>query len=532
MWSEGQSLQNGKYTIIEPIGFGGFGITYLAKDNRLKRNVVIKTPNRSFEFSQEYDSFVRRFQKEGESLARVSHSNVVQVIELFQEKGTPSLVLAHIEGKTIEQYVQKNGALPESRLLEIFRKLSDALCQLHIKGVIHCDIHPRNIILKEDKEPILIDFGSSKNVTGTSTGTTTVNNYFSPYEQGKGGAPQRRWDIYALSATLFFAATGQNPQSAVDRKLYNANLEVAQLSKTKISDSLGQAIATGMAVEPNDRPRSVESWIRQFETYRRELSLSSKNPQIFSKRKTDDTYVWGSSVWNSIYGCIACYVLIGIVVGVSFFGSIRLPFDKMPSSWFVTDSLFFTLIYSLSSVLMRHVEKKAKNIMGWAIRFFPIVHFLGTAGLSFASLATFIKFSSGQGLITSISTLFLTFLLVWLFVWLGFRYGLITYHKNFYTQKPIIFSWWESTLAALSICFLLYQQNFRNITYNEASAFGAVAFLALAMAFGFTSMHYYDLYENHYTKAEKTSIVCSVCLTSFIVGILAGWPLSMHDMWQ
>ena len=205
MWTQGHQLQSRPYQILRQLGHGGFGLTFLAQDRSLNRQVVIKAPNRELERDQDYDKFTRRFRREGEALAKITHPHVVQVIELFQEEKIPCLVLAYIEGETLNECIRQRGAIAEAEAVAIFRKLAMALQTLHQAGLIHCDVHPGNIMLRQgDQEPILIDFGSAKLLQpNTYTVTTTVNEGYAPYEQRRKDAePNAKWDVYGLTATL------------------------------------------------------------------------------------------------------------------------------------------------------------------------------------------------------------------------------------------------------------------------------------------------------------------------------------------
>ncbi|NEO88305.1 MAG: serine/threonine protein kinase [Spirulina sp. SIO3F2] len=184
MWESGHLLQSGKYQILRRIGGGGYGITYLAEDVELKRQVVIKAPNYTYRAAQDYEKFVQRFKREGQALSKIKHPNVVQVIELDTKSEMPYLVMAYVEGETLSQCIQKQGRLPEAEAVQVFRKLGSVLQELHQRQVIHCDLHPGNVILQPDGEPVLIDFGSAKFLQpSTYTVTTTVNESFTPYEQ-------------------------------------------------------------------------------------------------------------------------------------------------------------------------------------------------------------------------------------------------------------------------------------------------------------------------------------------------------------
>ncbi|NEQ31883.1 MAG: protein kinase, partial [Leptolyngbya sp. SIO4C5] len=267
MWVEGQLLQSDKYEIKRQIGRGGFGLTYLATDRFLQRQVVVKAPNKLCQNDRDYEKFVRRFQREGQVLAKIFHPNVVQVIEFFREAGMPCLVMAYVEGETLDQRIRNQGRLPQERAVSIFWKLAEALHLLHQTGLIHCDVHPGNIILRPDGEPVLIDFGSAKLLQPTTfTVTTTVNESFAPYEQTKRGSkPQATLDVYGLSATFYFAVTGEKPQSAMGRKMFGDSLDPPRQHCEELSDWLNQAILEGMALEARDRPSSMQAWLELFQ---------------------------------------------------------------------------------------------------------------------------------------------------------------------------------------------------------------------------------------------------------------------------
>lgn len=264
MWPEGHTLQAGKYKIKRQIGKGGFGLTYLAEDTFLKRQVVIKTPNQQFRADRDYEKFVRRFKREGQALSKITHPNVVQVHNYFQEEGgMPCLAMAHVKGEALDKLIRNKGRLSQDVAVKCFRKLATALHTLHTNGLIHCDVHPGNIILQPDGEPVLIDFGSVKLLQpGTFTVTTTINDVFAPYEQRKKeNNPQVTLDIYALAATLYFAVTGQKPQASVDRKLNGDELQPPKQIFGEIEDWLNQSILEGMALEVSDRPPSMQVWM-------------------------------------------------------------------------------------------------------------------------------------------------------------------------------------------------------------------------------------------------------------------------------
>lgn len=264
MLTEGQLLQSGNYKIVRRIGGGGFGLTYLAMDSFLDRRVVIKTPNDTFQADQDYERFVRRFQREGQTLAKIKHPNVVSVIGFFEEAGMPCLVMAYVEGKTLYERWRGASPLGEDEAVRIFQKLAVALHQVHQAGIFHCDIHPGNIILQRTGEPVLIDFGSAKRLQpATVTVTTTINESFSPYEQRNSeNSPKATLDVYGLAASLFFAVTGTKPLPSINRKLYGDTLAFSSTTESAPSQWLRKAILKGMALEEQNRPSNMQAFER------------------------------------------------------------------------------------------------------------------------------------------------------------------------------------------------------------------------------------------------------------------------------
>jgi muramidase (phage lysozyme)/tRNA A-37 threonylcarbamoyl transferase component Bud32 len=279
-WNPGQLLKSGQYEIIRQIGNGAFGSTYLAIDYNLERKVVIKRPKLSYEADRDYEKILRRFKREGKVLAQIQISNIVRVIEFAEIDRMPCLVMDFVEGKTLKDYILDQGSIAEVDAWPLFKKLATALDALHKQGLIHCDIHPDNIIIQPNGEPVLIDFGSTKFLSfATWTMTGTINEY-SPYEQSisqkKGYNPEANWDIYSLAANMFFVVTGEKPLSALTRKLSKDTFETPKKIKPELSDRLNKMIMCGLALEAVDRPISIEEWINP-------LTFKEKILKIFNQ---------------------------------------------------------------------------------------------------------------------------------------------------------------------------------------------------------------------------------------------------------
>ena len=270
-------LQNGKYRIIRVLGQGGFGITYLALHTMLDKQVAIKeffpkefcTRNDSHNNiiitgnnTELIDHLRKRFLKEAKNIAKLDHPGIVKIHDVFQENGSAYYVMDYIEGENLSQIIKNRGALFEDNAIEYIIKIGEALEYMHSKDMTHFDVKPANIIIrKKDSQPILIDFGLSKQYHTSSDETSTllqaISNGYSPIELYdtsviKEFSPQT--DIYSLGATLFYMLTNQVPAPAV-------SLVSQGLSKpTEIATPIFNTILTAMASDSSHRYQTISNF--------------------------------------------------------------------------------------------------------------------------------------------------------------------------------------------------------------------------------------------------------------------------------
>jgi formylglycine-generating enzyme required for sulfatase activity len=265
MWTPGKELQK-RYRIESILGQGGFGIAYKARHLKLNHQVVIKTPNASLQNDPEYPKFVKRFQQEGQILAQLAsnhHPAIVRVSDLFEEEGIHCLVMDLIVGESLWEIVQKKGALSEEKALPIIRQIAEALIVVHKAGIIHRDAHPGNILLRNNGAAVLIDFGIAAEILPTGCVNSSMHpahQVFAPYEQFIEGSGKPTVDVYCLASSLYYAITGKLPTPSLHRKLRNASLD-APKQLVRISDSVNNAILKGMALEPQNRPQTMQEFV-------------------------------------------------------------------------------------------------------------------------------------------------------------------------------------------------------------------------------------------------------------------------------
>ncbi|MBD2519168.1 GUN4 domain-containing protein [Nostoc sp. FACHB-973] len=270
-WQDGQLIYNGKYKIEKPLGGGGFAVTYQAMHTKLNRRVVIKTPNISVQRDPDYPKYVERFKKEAQMLAMCctdSHPHIVQIFDFFEADGRYCLEMQYIAGQSLWEYVQRQGALPETEAVKYIRQMGLALVEVHKKGVLHLDVTPPNIMLNFNSaipnsgKAVLIDFGIAGDMSPPSTLSRSFGNKaFAPYELTRKGIRHQTVDVYCLAGSLYYAITGQRPTNSFDRKYEQEELVPPKQFVPSLSDAVNQAILQGMALEAKDRPQTMEEWL-------------------------------------------------------------------------------------------------------------------------------------------------------------------------------------------------------------------------------------------------------------------------------
>ena len=208
----------GPYEIVAPLGAGGMGEVYRAKDTRLGRDVALKILPESF--AREADR-LRRFEQEARAVAALNHPNILAVFDIGQQDGAPFLVSELLEGETLRAALE-NGALPQRKTIEYGVQIAHGLAAAHEKGIVHRDLKPENIFITKDGRIKILDFGLAKlaQAAGGDTDEPTLTaehtavgvvmgtaSYMAP-EQVRGESANPRTDIFAFGAVLYEMLSG------------------------------------------------------------------------------------------------------------------------------------------------------------------------------------------------------------------------------------------------------------------------------------------------------------------------------------
>jgi len=278
------------YEIIEILGEGGFGITYLARDINLNHEVAIKeympsdlaTRNDddgsvhpiSSEKKEAYQWGLERFLDEAKTIAQFQHPNIVRVRSVFEAKNTAYMVMDYEMGESLHEILMRRKTLDEEDIKNIITPIIDGIKIVHAAGIIHRDIKPANIFLRIDGDPVLLDFGSARESLGLTkqSMTSIVSRGYAPIEQhNTGDELQGSWtDIYSLGATLYRCVAGVPPSDAIDRSssisLASRDTYVSALEfgENRYSEGLLKAIDDAMQFKIQDRPQNITEWQLSF----------------------------------------------------------------------------------------------------------------------------------------------------------------------------------------------------------------------------------------------------------------------------
>jgi len=287
----------GDYRIEQVLGAGGFGVTYLARELAVDRLVTIKEyfPSdfaargdnyvampRSQASSEDYGWGLERFIDEAKTLGRFNHPNIVRLYRYFHEHETAYMVLHFEEGQSLKAWLRSLGRAPRQKELDdLVAPLLDALEVIHRADFLHRDIAPDNIIMREDRTPVLIDFGSARGDIAAHTRTISalIKPGYSPYEQyAETGKKQGPWtDIYAFAATLHYAVTGKRPPDAPSRLIKDELQPSEHAAVGAFRKKFLNAIDQGLKIDIPSRPQSIAAWREEL------FSPDEKNTFGFAK---------------------------------------------------------------------------------------------------------------------------------------------------------------------------------------------------------------------------------------------------------
>lgn len=273
---EGKILGS-RYEMIQKIGNGGMAIVYKARDIVLNRHIAVKVLRDEFTTDEE---FIKRFETEAQSAARLTHPNIVSIYDVGMDNGIYYIVMELIQGKTLKEIiVEEGGPLPWKWSVNVAMQIASALEMAHKNNIIHRDIKPHNIIITEDGVAKVTDFGIAKavsNSTITAFGKTIGSvHYFSP-EHARGGYTDAKSDLYSLGVVMYEMVTGKVPFDAdtpVSVALKHMQEEAVEprTVNPNVPEAVNKIIMKALQKEPVMRYQTATEMLQ-------DLKMSLKNP--------------------------------------------------------------------------------------------------------------------------------------------------------------------------------------------------------------------------------------------------------------
>jgi serine/threonine-protein kinase len=324
------TVLSGRYKLEAKLGSGGMSTVYLANDGTLDRAVAVKVMHR--EMSEQPDQ-LERFRQEARAVAKLSHPNVVAVIDAGEDGGHPYIVFEYVEGETLKQRIARLGALDTQEALAYAIEIARGLTVAHARNMVHRDIKPQNVLIDAEGRAKLTDFGISRQLeqdgmtaTGRVLGTT---DYVAP-EQAMGHPVDPRSDIYSLGVVLYEMLVGQVPfhadsQVGVAMKHVNEDLPDVQQRRPEISAATALVVERSTDKDPAERYQQVGEMIDDLSTAleveaARAGTTTGEATSVLDAVPPPERKLPGRRRWS--WAAIALLVLVaaGVLVAVKFIG--------------------------------------------------------------------------------------------------------------------------------------------------------------------------------------------------------------------
>ncbi len=317
------TVLSGRYRLEAKLGSGGMSTVYLARDSTLDRQVAVKVMHR--EMSEQPEQ-LERFRREARAVAKLSHPNVVAVIDAGEDGGHPYIVFEYVEGENLKQRIKRLGPLDPQEALAYAIEIARGLTVAHGRKMVHRDVKPQNVLINAEGRAKVTDFGIARQLeqqgvtdTGRVLGTT---DYVSP-EQAMGHGVDPRSDVYSLGVVLYEMLIGDVPFSAdtqvgVAMKHVNEELPDVQRRRPEISAAAALTIERATTKDLAKRYKSIAEMIDDLETAleveaARAGSTEGEATTVLKAVRPRRRWLRGRS-WRSLAGALAVLALAAAAV--------------------------------------------------------------------------------------------------------------------------------------------------------------------------------------------------------------------------
>jgi len=263
-------MYGGRYEIEDRIGAGGMAIVYRAKDTLLNRTVAIKVLREQLASDE---GFIRRFRREAQAAASLSHQNIVSIFDVGKDGQEDYIVMEYVLGSTLKDVIRQEAPMPPQKALKIARQIAEALAHAHANHIIHRDIKPQNILITLDGRVKVTDFGIARAVSSatlTHTGDIVGSVHYLSPEQAKGSPINEQSDIYSLGIILYEMITGKVPHDGdtpitIALKHIQEDVELPSKIGMEVPPEIDTLIMKALAKSVNDRYKSALEFLEDLD---------------------------------------------------------------------------------------------------------------------------------------------------------------------------------------------------------------------------------------------------------------------------
>jgi non-specific serine/threonine protein kinase len=361
----------GRYQVIEELGHGGMGRVYKVQDTKISEKIALKLIRPEAGLDQ---TSLERFSNELKLARKIRHKNVCQMFDLGEEKGTHFITMEYVQGEDLKQLIRKVGRLSPGQAIGIARQICDGLEEAHKLGVVHRDLKPQNIMIDDNGNARIMDFGIARSLSGKSITAAGIMigtpEYMSP-EQVEGQEADQRSDIYSLGIILYEMVTGKvpfegnTPLSIAMKHKLEAPRDPKELT-SELSDNLSLLILKCLEKNREKRYQNAEELRRELENIEGRATVTEHLVPAGPARIT------AKIKWKKValFGGIGFLLVLAVLSGLFLFkgkeealDSIAvLPFENVnadPDTEYLCDGITETLINKLSqlSVFKRVISR-------------------------------------------------------------------------------------------------------------------------------------------------------------------------------
>ena len=307
----------GRYHLLERLGEGGMAVVYKAYDTNLEREVAIKIIRQGAFPPEALEEVLKRFEREAKALARLSHPNIVKVYDFGEHEGSPYLVMEYLSGGTLKHKL--GTPIPWQDVIHLILPIARGVAYAHQHGILHRDIKPANILITENNEPMLTDFGIAKIFEGERLPALTASGmfmgtpeYMAPEQWMGNTSPQS--DLYSLGIVIYEMITGRKPYiadtpAAILLKQTSEPLPRPGKFVSGLPDTVERILIKALARAPEDRYEDMNAMVRALEDLFPPLPMKPVMP----KSESRDAATKKETKASHRYWLIAGAVILGMV---------------------------------------------------------------------------------------------------------------------------------------------------------------------------------------------------------------------------